>query len=313
MADINTDPFAAETPTTEPVKTEPITMEQFQSGLESTMRFLIEGISPGSDIEVAKKGSERAMNAFAQGDAVGMGIGLAEMIGGIGATVIPFSGPIRAGAKVAGKVADDVLDEALQAVKGGKLDAPFPAKKIKGLADEDDIRIPRKVQEIVDKGILNDKDKREVSDLIEEFNDTFSTDLGLGEILKQNKFNMSQAEAVGARVVAKQAVKGTPKQVDEVKTKFGNAPDELTPEAQKYVKGVFDQKIQKAIDTKELTEETSKLLMDQWGGGALSSAQLREALRNKGLMLNLEKQNFDLGFITATDMKTGKVRNLFFE
>ena len=218
MADINTDPFAAETPTTEPVKTEPITMEQFQSGLESTMRFLIEGTSPGSDIAYAKQGSERAMNAFAAGDATQMGIGLAEMVAGIGSTVIPFSGKIRAGAKVAGKVADDVLDEALQAVKGGKLDASFPAKKIKGLADEDDIRIPRKVQEIVDKGILNDKDKREVSDLIEEFNDTFSTDLGLGEILKQNKFNMSQAEAVGARVVAKQ-VDEAPSGVGKGKTR----------------------------------------------------------------------------------------------
>lgn len=91
--------YAAETPTTEAPKTEPITAEKFQSGLESTMRFLIEGVSPGTDINYAKQGSERAMNAFHNGDAAQMGIGLAEMVAGIGGTVIPFSGKIRAGAK----------------------------------------------------------------------------------------------------------------------------------------------------------------------------------------------------------------------
>jgi len=100
------DPFAALTPTAEPIKNTPITLEQFQSGLEATMRLAVEVISPGSDLQYAKQGSERAMNAFRSGDPLQMGIGLAEMIAGLGAVVIPGSKFIRQGGKSVGKAVD---------------------------------------------------------------------------------------------------------------------------------------------------------------------------------------------------------------
>jgi len=122
-----TDPFAALTPTTEPIKNTPITLEQFQGGLESVMQFAVEIISPGSDLQYAKQGSERAMNAFRSGDPTQMGIGLAEMVAGLGAVVIPGSKFIRQGGKSVGKVLDQNLLTNARKVSDNVTETSIPA------------------------------------------------------------------------------------------------------------------------------------------------------------------------------------------
>jgi hypothetical protein len=121
------DPFAALTPTTEPIKNTPITLEQFQGGLESVMQFAVEVISPGSDLQYAKQGSERAMNAFRSGDPTQMGIGLAEMVAGLGAVVIPGSKFIRQGGKSVGKVLDQNLLTNARKVSDNVTEESIPA------------------------------------------------------------------------------------------------------------------------------------------------------------------------------------------